>query len=61
MTSARPILCHDEVIDAVGADPELIIEAADNCPVSAITVVDADTDEQLSPSRCMRNYHAFGR
>ena len=36
------------------ADPasdteELIIEAAENCPVSAITVTDADSGEQLFP------------
>ena len=39
---------------AVSADPdddteELILEAAENCPVAAITVVDADTGEQLFP------------
>jgi len=39
---------------AVGANPdgdteELILEAAENCPVAAITVIDADTGEQLFP------------
>jgi ferredoxin len=31
-------------------DPEeMVLEAAENCPVSAITVVDAETGEQLFP------------
>jgi ferredoxin len=30
------------VIDADGASPELITEAAQNCPVDAITITDAD-------------------
>ena len=39
---------------AVPADPdgdteELILEAAENCPVAAITVKDADTGETLFP------------
>lgn len=39
---------------AVSADPdgdteEIIMEAAENCPVAAITVMDADTGEKLFP------------
>ena len=39
---------------AVGANPdgdteELILAAAENCPVAAITVTDADSGEQLFP------------
>ncbi|MCH8988927.1 MAG: ferredoxin [Chloroflexi bacterium] len=39
---------------AVSADPdgdteEIIMEAAENCPVAAIKVMDADTGEQLFP------------
>ena len=39
---------------AVSANPdgdteELILEAAENCPVAAIKVIDADTGEQLFP------------
>ena len=30
-------------------DWERVLLAAENCPVSAITVVDADTDEQIFP------------
>ena len=32
-----------------GDTEELILEAAENCPVAAITVTDADTGEQLFP------------
>jgi len=32
-----------------GDTKELILEAAENCPVAAITVTDADTGEQLFP------------
>ena len=37
------------VIDPDGAPWQLIVEAAENCPVSAITVVDAATGESLAP------------
>ena len=36
-----------EVFDVNGNSEEEIIDAAYNCPVSAITVVDADTGEDL--------------
>lgn len=29
--------------------PELLIEAAESCPAAAISVVDADTGEQIYP------------
>tara|TARA_B100001964_G_scaffold42829_1_gene47515 strand:+ start:528 stop:770 length:243 start_codon:yes stop_codon:yes gene_type:complete len=32
-----------------GDTEELILEAAESCPVAAITVTDADTGEQLFP------------
>ena len=35
--------------DTAGDTEELILEAAENCPVAAITVTDADTGEQLFP------------
>jgi ferredoxin len=38
-----------EAIDPAGDSLESILEAAENCPVSAITVEDADTGEQLFP------------
>ncbi len=37
------------VVNPEGDPEELVIEAAENCPVSAITVTDADTGEQLFP------------
>ena len=37
------------VADSAGAARDLIVEAAENCPVSAITVVDAATGEALYP------------
>ncbi len=40
---------QSSVINAEGDPEELVLEAAENCPVSAITVSDADTDEQLFP------------
>lgn len=37
------------VKDPHGDAPELVLKAAENCPVSAITVKDADTGEVLFP------------
>jgi ferredoxin len=40
---------QSEAVDLAGDSEEKILEAAENCPVSAITVEDADTGEQLFP------------
>jgi ferredoxin len=40
---------QSEAVDPAGDSEEKIIEAAENCPVSAITVEDAETGEQLFP------------
>jgi ferredoxin len=40
---------QSEVVDAAGDSPEKILEAAENCPVSAIFVEDAETGEKLFP------------
>ena len=40
---------QSSVINPEGDPEELVLEAAENCPVSAITVEDADTGEQLFP------------
>jgi ferredoxin len=40
---------QSEAVDPKGDSEELILEAAENCPVSAIIVEDADTGEQLFP------------
>jgi ferredoxin len=40
---------QSEVIDPAGDSAEKILEAAENCPVSAIFVEDAETGEQLFP------------
>jgi ferredoxin len=37
------------VVDPGGDPEEVVLEAAENCPVSAITVTDAETGEQLFP------------
>jgi ferredoxin len=37
------------VVNPAGDPEEQILEAAENCPVSAITVEDASTGEQLFP------------
>jgi ferredoxin len=40
---------QSEVVDPAGDTEERILEAAENCPVSAIFVEDAETGEQLFP------------
>ena len=40
---------QSEVVDPNGDTVEKILEAAENCPVSAIFVEDAETGEQLFP------------
>ena len=40
---------QSEAVDPAGDSEEKILEAAENCPVSAITVEDAETGEQLFP------------
>ena len=40
---------QSEVADPEADTEENILEAAENCPVSAITVVDAETGEKLFP------------
>ena len=40
---------QSSVINSEGDPEELVLEAAENCPVSAIPVEDADTGEQLFP------------
>jgi ferredoxin len=40
---------QSEAFDPSGDTEERILEAAENCPVSAIFVEDADTGEQLFP------------
>jgi ferredoxin len=40
---------QSQPIQPPGDDAQRILDAAENCPVSAITVVDADTGEQLFP------------
>lgn len=40
---------QSEVINPAGDTGERILEAAENCPVSAITVEDAETGERLFP------------
>jgi ferredoxin len=40
----------DEVARVIGDAPlEVLIEAAESCPAGAISVVDADTGEQIYP------------
>jgi len=40
---------QSEVVDPAGATEAQIMEAAENCPVSAIFVEDAETGERLFP------------
>lgn len=40
---------QSEAVDPKGSTLEQILEAAENCPVSAITVEDAETGERLFP------------
>lgn len=40
---------QSKVVDPDGDSVEKILEAAENCPVSAIFVEDAETGEQLFP------------
>lgn len=40
---------QSEVVHPAGGTEEQILEAAENCPVSAITVEDAESGEQLFP------------
>jgi ferredoxin len=54
LATAPQVFAHNadrqsEVIDPAGDTPEKILEAASNCPTSAIHVEDADTGEQLFP------------
>ena len=41
---------QSEVVDPEGDPPEQILEAASNCPTSAIEVEDAETGERLFPA-----------
>ena len=40
---------QSEVVDPSGDSEKKILEAAENCPVGAITVEDVETGEQLFP------------
>ena len=40
---------QSQVVDPNGDARDVVLEAAEACPVSAITVVDAETSEQLFP------------
>ncbi len=40
---------QSEVANPEGDPEEKVLEAAENCPVSAITVVDAETGDVLFP------------
>lgn len=52
LTIATHVFAHSwdrqsTVVDPEGDPPELILEAAETCPVSAISVRDAETGEVL--------------
>lgn len=54
VATAPGVFEHNEnrqsrVVDAEGDPEALVLEAAANCPVSAIRVVDADTGRTLFP------------
>jgi ferredoxin len=54
LTIAARVFAHNaqrqsQVINPTGDPAEKILEAAENCPVSAIHVEDADTGERLFP------------
>jgi ferredoxin len=54
LTIAARVFAHNaerqsEVVDPRGDSEEKILEAAENCPVSAIHVEDAETGERLFP------------
>jgi len=54
LTIAPKVFAHNadrqsEVINPQGDSADKILEAAENCPVSAIQVEDADTGEKLFP------------
>ena len=54
LTIASRVFAHNaerqsEVIDPAGDPAETILEAAENCPVSAIVVEDAETGKRLFP------------
>ena len=40
---------QSEVSNINGDTPEQILEAAQNCPVSAITIIDAETNKTIFP------------
>jgi ferredoxin len=55
VATASGVFRHNEnrqstVIDPAGAPAETVLEAASNCPVSAIRVEDADTGQVLFPA-----------
>ncbi len=52
LTIATRVFAHNRdrqsiVVDPAGDPPELVLEAAETCPVSAIRVEDAETGEVL--------------
>lgn len=40
---------QSEVTDPAGADRDTIVDAASQCPVEAITVIDTETNKTLFP------------